>query len=59
MPQQSLLPDSSITALKKLCSHPKLIYATIKSGSPGTKGSEDCIHLFHRQFVGNRERSQW
>nr|GLL16957.1 uncharacterized protein LOC109169584 [Ipomoea trifida] len=25
MPQQSLLPDSSITALKKLCSHPKVI----------------------------------
>ncbi|XP_026392578.1 protein CHROMATIN REMODELING 25-like [Papaver somniferum] len=34
-----------ITALKKLCNHPKLIYNTIKSGS-GTSGFEDCICFF-------------
>ncbi|KAL4567072.1 hypothetical protein LXL04_022644 [Taraxacum kok-saghyz] len=28
-----------ITALKKLCNHPKLIYDTMKSGKPGTAGS--------------------
>ncbi|KAM3305829.1 protein CHROMATIN REMODELING 25-like [Capsicum chacoense] len=35
-----------ITALKKLCNHPKLIYDTIRSGSPGTSGFEDCIRFF-------------
>ncbi|KAI6677932.1 hypothetical protein NL676_038728 [Syzygium grande] len=35
-----------ITALKKLCNHPKLIYDTVKSGSPGTSGFEDCVRFF-------------
>ncbi|EEF43701.1 DNA repair and recombination protein RAD54B, putative [Ricinus communis] len=35
-----------ITALKKLCNHPKLIYDTIRSGTPGTSGFEDCIRFF-------------
>ncbi|XP_050212084.1 protein CHROMATIN REMODELING 25 [Mercurialis annua] len=35
-----------ITALKKLCNHPKLIYDTMKSGSPGTSGFEECMRFF-------------
>nr|GLL47317.1 protein CHROMATIN REMODELING 25 [Ipomoea trifida] len=46
-----------ITALKKLCNHPKLIYETIKSGSPGTKGFEDCIHLFPQEMFSGRSGS--
>ncbi|KAL4615457.1 hypothetical protein ACB092_07G126200 [Castanea dentata] len=46
-----------ITALKKLCNHPKLIYDTIKSGSPGTSGFEDCIHLFPPEMFSGRSGS--
>ncbi|TYK13976.1 protein CHROMATIN REMODELING 25 isoform X1 [Cucumis melo var. makuwa] len=41
-----------ITALKKLCNHPKLIYDTIKSGSPGTSGLESCIRFFPPEMSG-------
>ncbi|CAI9104342.1 OLC1v1002990C1 [Oldenlandia corymbosa var. corymbosa] len=43
-----------ITALKKLCNHPKLIYDTIKSGSPGTSGLEDCLRFFPPQMFSGR-----
>ncbi|CAN0846550.1 Protein CHROMATIN REMODELING 25 [Linum grandiflorum] len=43
-----------ITALKKLCNHPKLIYDTIKSGSPGTSGFEDCIRFFPPSMFSGR-----
>ncbi|PIA56435.1 hypothetical protein AQUCO_00700632v1 [Aquilegia coerulea] len=43
-----------ITALKKLCNHPKLIYDTIKSGSPGTSGFEDCIRFFPPEMFSGR-----
>ncbi|XP_050365140.1 protein CHROMATIN REMODELING 25 [Argentina anserina] len=46
-----------ITALKKLCNHPKLIYDTIKSGSPGTSGFEDCIRFFPPQMFSGRSGS--
>ncbi|KAI3915901.1 hypothetical protein MKW98_004342 [Papaver atlanticum] len=42
-----------ITALKKLCNHPKLIYDTIKSGS-GTSGFEDCIRFFPPAMFSGR-----
>ncbi|KDP42303.1 hypothetical protein JCGZ_01627 [Jatropha curcas] len=43
-----------ITALKKLCNHPKLIYDTIKNGSPGTSGFEDCIRFFPQEMFSGR-----
>ncbi|KAG6600328.1 Protein CHROMATIN REMODELING 25, partial [Cucurbita argyrosperma subsp. sororia] len=43
-----------ITALKKLCNHPKLIYDTIKSGSPGTSGLESCIRFFPPEMFSGR-----
>ncbi|XP_021617338.1 protein CHROMATIN REMODELING 25 isoform X3 [Manihot esculenta] len=43
-----------ITALKKLCNHPKLIYDTIRSGSPGTSGFEDCIRFFPSEMFSGR-----
>ncbi|OVA15799.1 SNF2-related [Macleaya cordata] len=43
-----------ITALKKLCNHPKLIYDTIKSGSSGTSGFEDCIRFFPPEMFSGR-----
>ncbi|KAH7679572.1 DNA helicase protein [Dioscorea alata] len=46
-----------ITALKKLCNHPKLIYDTIKSGSPGTSGFEDCICFFPAELFSGRSGS--
>ncbi|KAF5448145.1 hypothetical protein F2P56_028703 [Juglans regia] len=46
-----------ITALKKLCNHPKLIYDTIKSGSPGTSGFEDCIRFFPPEMFSGRAGS--
>ncbi|CAN6466682.1 unnamed protein product [Victoria cruziana] len=42
-----------ITALKKLCNHPKLIYDTIRSGSSGS-GFEDCLHLFPPELFSGR-----
>ncbi|XP_068321911.1 protein CHROMATIN REMODELING 25 [Pyrus communis] len=46
-----------ITALKKLCNHPKLIYDTIRSGSPGTSGFEDCIRFFPPDMFSGRSGS--
>ncbi|KAL1801897.1 hypothetical protein ACET3Z_030544 [Daucus carota] len=43
-----------ITALKKLCNHPKLIYDTIRSGSPGTSGFEDCMRFFPPELFSGR-----
>ncbi|KAL2620529.1 hypothetical protein R1flu_000734 [Riccia fluitans] len=37
---------ASITALKKLCNHPKLIYDTLKSGGSQAAGFEDCMKYF-------------
>ncbi|KAI9127982.1 hypothetical protein K1719_000975 [Acacia pycnantha] len=46
-----------ITVLKKLCNHPKLIYDTIRSGSPGTSGFEDCIRFFPPGMLSGRSGS--
>ncbi|KAG8368368.1 hypothetical protein BUALT_Bualt15G0038200 [Buddleja alternifolia] len=46
-----------ITALKKLCNHPKLIYDTIKSGSPGTSEFEDCLRFFPQEVFSGRSGS--
>ncbi|KAL7156802.1 hypothetical protein ABFS83_02G033500 [Erythranthe nasuta] len=46
-----------ITALKKLCNHPKLIYDTIKSGSPGISGFEDCLRFFPQEMFSGRSGS--
>ncbi|XP_034681411.1 protein CHROMATIN REMODELING 25 [Vitis riparia] len=43
-----------ITALKKLCNHPKLIYDTVKSGNPGTSGFEDCMRFFPPEMFSGR-----
>ncbi|XP_010534308.1 PREDICTED: protein CHROMATIN REMODELING 25 isoform X2 [Tarenaya hassleriana] len=43
-----------ITALKKLCNHPKLIYDTIKTGSSGTMGFEDCLKFFPPEMFSGR-----
>ncbi|XP_073308403.1 protein CHROMATIN REMODELING 25-like isoform X3 [Primulina huaijiensis] len=46
-----------ITALKKLCNHPKLIYDTIKSGSSGASGFEDCLRFFPVEIFSGRTGS--
>ncbi|KZV55670.1 hypothetical protein F511_24347 [Dorcoceras hygrometricum] len=46
-----------ITALKKLCNHPKLIYDTIKSGSSGASGFEDCLRFFPAEMFSARSGS--
>ncbi|OMO63212.1 SNF2-related protein [Corchorus olitorius] len=46
-----------ITALKKLCNHPKLIYDTIRSGSSGTTGFEDCMRFFPPEMFSGRSGS--
>ncbi|KAF6144015.1 hypothetical protein GIB67_017623 [Kingdonia uniflora] len=46
-----------ITALKKLCNHPKLIYDTIKSGSPGTSEFQECIRFFPAEMFSGRSGS--
>ncbi|CAA6658879.1 unnamed protein product [Spirodela intermedia] len=46
-----------ITALKKLCNHPKLIYDTLRSGSPGTSGFEDCLRFFPPELFSGRSSS--
>ncbi|XP_051135736.1 protein CHROMATIN REMODELING 25 isoform X2 [Andrographis paniculata] len=43
-----------ITALKKLCNHPKLIYDTIKSKSPGMSEFEDCLRFFPQEMFSGR-----
>ncbi|KAL4555745.1 hypothetical protein LXL04_038373 [Taraxacum kok-saghyz] len=46
-----------ITALKKLCNHPKLIYDTMKSGKPGTAGFENCMRFFPPEMFSGRSGS--
>ncbi|KAJ7002349.1 LOW QUALITY PROTEIN: protein CHROMATIN REMODELING 25 [Populus alba x Populus x berolinensis] len=46
-----------ITALKKLCNHPKLIFDTIKNGSPGISGFEDCMRFFPPGMFSGRSGS--
>ncbi|KAG0470025.1 hypothetical protein HPP92_016725 [Vanilla planifolia] len=46
-----------ITALKKLCNHPKLIYDTIKSGGSGISGFENCMHYFPPELFSGRPGS--
>ncbi|KAH9313819.1 hypothetical protein KI387_022446, partial [Taxus chinensis] len=48
---------ASITALKKLCNHPKLIYDTIRSGSNETAGFENCIDFFPQEMFSGRSGS--
>uniref|UniRef100_A0A803LE39 Protein CHROMATIN REMODELING 25 n=1 Tax=Chenopodium quinoa TaxID=63459 RepID=A0A803LE39_CHEQI len=43
-----------ITALKKLCNHPKLIYDTIKAGNSGIAGFEDCLSFFPPEVFSGR-----
>ncbi|KAG0596659.1 hypothetical protein M758_UG273900 [Ceratodon purpureus] len=45
---------ASITALKKLCNHPKLIYDTIRAGGSETAGFGDCLKLFPQHLVASR-----
>ncbi|AQK75165.1 DNA repair and recombination protein RAD54 [Zea mays] len=46
-----------ITALKKLCNHPKLIYDTIKSNNSGVSGFDDCLHFFPPDLFSGRSGS--
>ncbi|KAJ8619003.1 hypothetical protein MRB53_015189 [Persea americana] len=46
-----------ITALKKLCNHPKLIYDTIRSGGSGTSGFDDCMRFFPPELFSGRSGS--
>ncbi|KAA8545882.1 hypothetical protein F0562_020667 [Nyssa sinensis] len=46
-----------ITALKKLCNHPKLIYDTIRSASPGTSEFEECLRFFPPEMFSGRSGS--
>uniref|UniRef100_A0A453PN87 Helicase ATP-binding domain-containing protein n=1 Tax=Aegilops tauschii subsp. strangulata TaxID=200361 RepID=A0A453PN87_AEGTS len=43
-----------ITALKKLCNHPKLIYDTIKSSKSGGSGFDDCLRFFPPELFQGR-----
>ena len=51
---------SSITALKKLCNHPKLIYDALRaqqaghSAEPSAAGLEDCIQHFPEEYMHGR-----
>ncbi|XP_068642553.1 protein CHROMATIN REMODELING 25 isoform X2 [Aristolochia californica] len=46
-----------ITALKKLCNHPKLIYDTIRNGGAGTVGLEGCLRFFPPELFSGRSGS--
>ncbi|XP_072952965.1 DNA repair and recombination protein RAD54 [Typha angustifolia] len=46
-----------ITALKKLCNHPKLIYDTIKSSSSEKSGFGDCMRFFSPELFSGRSGS--
>nr|PNR53914.1 hypothetical protein PHYPA_007589 [Physcomitrium patens] len=48
---------ASITALKKLCNHPKLIYDTIRAGGSEAAGFGDCLKLFPPHLVASRSSS--
>jgi DNA repair and recombination RAD54-like protein len=45
---------ASITALKKLCNHPKLIYDTLRAGGSEAAGFQDCMPLFPQHLVSSR-----
>ncbi|CAL4967142.1 unnamed protein product [Urochloa decumbens] len=46
-----------ITALKKLCNHPKLIYDTIKSNNSSGSGFDDCLRFFPPELFSGRSGS--
>ncbi|KAM7259996.1 hypothetical protein ACFE04_015737 [Oxalis oulophora] len=46
-----------ITALKKLCNHPKLIYDTLKSESSSSSDFKDCIRFFPPGMFSGRSGS--
>lgn len=46
-----------ITALKKLCNHPKLIYDSIKGGGSGMSGFENCMQFFPSELFSGRSGS--
>lgn len=46
-----------ITALKKLCNHPKLIYDTIKSNKSGGSDFDDCLRFFPPELFQGRSGS--
>ncbi|XP_062221914.1 DNA repair and recombination protein RAD54 [Phragmites australis] len=46
-----------ITALKKLCNHPKLIYDTVKSNSSDGSGFDDCLRFFPQELFSGRSGS--
>ncbi|XP_070047530.1 protein CHROMATIN REMODELING 25-like [Nicotiana tomentosiformis] len=48
------LPDSSSAQLLTNVKCLKLIYDTIRSGSPGTSGFEDCIRFFPPEMFSGR-----
>ncbi|XP_020575569.1 DNA repair and recombination protein RAD54 [Phalaenopsis equestris] len=48
---------SYITALKKLCNHPKLIYDSIRSGGSATSGFENCMQFFPSELFSGRSGS--
>ncbi|EFJ27027.1 hypothetical protein SELMODRAFT_412612 [Selaginella moellendorffii] len=45
---------ASITALKKLCSHPKLIYDTVRAGGSEAAGFENCMQFFPKEMQTGR-----
>ncbi|GJP32970.1 hypothetical protein CLOM_g17541 [Closterium sp. NIES-68] len=45
---------ASITALKKLCNHPKLIYDSIRAGGAEAAGFEDALDLFPPTMFNDR-----
>lgn len=48
---------SSITQLKKLCNHPKLIFDTIRAGGTSAGGFKDSLHLFPPEMLNSRTGS--
>ncbi|CAI7789599.1 unnamed protein product [Closterium sp. NIES-54] len=45
---------ASITALKKLCNHPKLLYDSIRAGGAEAAGFEDTLPLFPPEMFNGR-----
>ncbi|GAB2217617.1 hypothetical protein Drorol1_Dr00000817 [Drosera rotundifolia] len=43
-----------ITALKKLCNHPKLIYDTVRNTSSKSSGFDDCVRFFPHEMFSSR-----
>ncbi|WOK93990.1 DNA repair and recombination protein RAD54 isoform X1 [Canna indica] len=48
-----------ITALKKLCNHPKLIYDSIKNATSGTSDFDDCIRFFPPELFSGSRSGTW